>query len=90
VAFAVDLPHRDLLYDARRRWRAVLPDCRLQTVERRILGRGREDDIPGHAIPDAYHAFVRTGDAADVVRILDHNVTDLVSLAAILARMEGP
>jgi hypothetical protein len=90
VPFALDLPHRDLLHEARRKWKEVLPDCRLQTIERRILGRGRADDIPGHAIPDAYHAFVRTGDPRDIVRILEHNRIDLLSLAAILRRLDGP
>ena len=85
----VDLDHVDLLHVSRRRWKDELPDCRLQTLETRILGKPRVPDIPGADIPDAYHAFVRSGDASDIVRILTHNVRDLVSLAELLARLES-
>jgi len=88
VRFGLDLPHTDLLHAARRAWGEDLPDCRLQTIERRILGRGRTDDIPGAEIPDAYHAFVRTGHAGDVARIITHNRRDLVTLAEIMDRLE--
>jgi len=80
--------HLDLLHISRRRWKEELPDCRLQTLETRILGKPRIPDIAGRDIPDAYHAFVRTGDAGDIVRILTHNVRDLVTLAELLARLE--
>jgi len=82
------LDHVDLLHVSRRRWKDELPDCRLQTLETRILGKPRIPDIPGADIPDAYHAFVRSGDAGDIVRILTHNVRDLVSLAELLALLE--
>lgn len=84
LAFDVDLPHLDLVHPARRRWKDELDDCRLQTLETRILGKPRLPDIPGRDIPDAYHAFVRTGDASDMAKILVHNRRDLVSLAELL------
>jgi uncharacterized protein YprB with RNaseH-like and TPR domain len=83
-----DPTHVDLLHVARRRWGDELPDCRLQTLETRILGKPRTPDIEGRDIPDAYHAFVRDGDASDIVRILTHNVRDLVTLAELLGRLE--
>ncbi len=87
LPFRWDGPHLDLLYPARRAWRGDLPDCRLQTLERHVCGRVREDDLPGAEIPEAYHAFVRTGDARDLVGILRHNLLDLVTLADLLTRM---
>jgi len=79
-----DWPHTDLLHVSRRIWGKGLPNCRLGTLEKLVLGRPRHDDIPGAEIPEAYHAFVRTGDATDLARIMEHNRLDLVSLAHLL------
>lgn len=75
-----ELVHCDLLHHARRRWGKQLPDCRLQTLERVVCRRRRDDDIPGHAIPAAYHDFVRTGDAWLMRGVLHHNALDLITL----------
>jgi len=74
------LIHCDLLHHARRRWGKQLPDCRLQTLERHICRRRREEDIPGQEIPAAYHDFVRTGDAWLMRSVLHHNALDLITL----------
>lgn len=86
VALDVAPVHLDLLHESRRIWGRELPDCRLQTLERHVCGRARHADIPGHAIPEAYHAFVRTGDARDIAGILRHNLLDLVTLAELMTR----
>jgi len=86
----LDPAHLDLLHTARRVWGGELSDCRLQTLERVVCGRLRGDDIPGHLIPDVYHEFVRTGNAARMVNVLEHNFLDLVTLADILVRMKPP
>ncbi len=85
-------PHLDLLHHSRRRWREVLPDCRLQTIEWKICGRRRSGDIPGEEIPGVYHRFVRTGEARDILTVFHHNALDLITLADIalaLAESEG-
>lgn len=79
--------HCDLLHHARRRWRRRLRDCRLQTLEAALCRRMRQDDIPGHQIPHEYHAFVRTGDARAIERIAHHNLLDLLTMAAVAARL---
>lgn len=85
------LIHCDLLHHARRRWKAYLPNCRLQTLERYICGRRRTGDIEGHAIPAAYHEFVRTGNDREVRAILHHNALDLVTLLEVLYELlRGP
>lgn len=81
--------HLDLLHESRRIWKKWLPDCKLQTLETRICGRRRHGDIPGAQIPDAYHAYVRTENAWQVVEILKHNLLDLVTLADIMVHMPG-
>jgi len=91
IACRLNQPHVDLLHTARRTWGprvgGPLPDCRLQTLERVLCGRIRDDDIPGHLIPDAYHAFVHTGNAAQIAEIIRHNFLDLVTMADIVARL---
>ncbi len=82
-------PHLDLLHHARRRWRRVLPDCRLQTLEWKICGRRRAGDIPGEEIPAAYHHFVRTGQSADMLSVFHHNALDLITLADIALALAG-
>lgn len=90
VPFAVDLDHFDLLHVSRRIWRGRLPDCRLQTLERHVCGRTRVGDIPSAEIPRAYHEFVRTADAREMVECLEHNMLDLVTLADLMIRLPPP
>ncbi len=87
----VDEPaHLDLLHVSRRRWKDVLPDCRLQTLEWNVCRRRRTGDIPGEEIPAAYHRFVRTGDPSDMLAVFHHNALDLVTLADIAAALAAP
>jgi len=86
---AVELPprpaaHLDLLHESRRRWKSDVPNCRLQTLERLLCGRRRVGDIPGSEIPEAYHRFVATGDARQVVEIMHHNLLDLLTMAQLV------
>ena len=79
--------HVDLLHEARRRWRGKLPNCKLQTLERHLCKRVRTGDIPGELIPQAYHDFVRSGNAFQICDIVHHNALDLVSMSEILLHM---
>jgi uncharacterized protein YprB with RNaseH-like and TPR domain len=81
--------HLDLLHAARRRWRGQLPDCKLQTLEQRICGRSRMDDISGAMIPAAYHEYVRTGFEREMDAVLLHNAIDLVTLLDLAMRLAG-
>lgn len=87
VAFGREPAHLDMLHECRRAWRHRLPDCKLQTLERYVCGWYRTGDIPGAEVPDAYHEFVRTGDAADLARIMHHNRLDLLTLAELFVRL---
>jgi len=87
IPFARMPAHFDLLHEARRVWRRELPNCRLQTLESAVCRRSRYGDIPGHEIPEAYHAFVRTGDASEMIEVLHHNALDLITLADLMTRL---
>jgi uncharacterized protein YprB with RNaseH-like and TPR domain len=90
VDFRLAEAHVDLLHESRRRWRGVLPDCRLQTLEQRVCRHApRTGDIPGSEIPAAYHAYVRSNDAWQMVDTLRHNARDLVTLAELLLRLDA-
>lgn len=82
--------HCDLLHHARRRWRQKLPDCKLQTLERFLCGRRRVQDIAGREIPEAYHDFVRSGDAWLMRRVLHHNALDLITLIQLSRALVSP
>jgi uncharacterized protein YprB with RNaseH-like and TPR domain len=90
IAFGLDAPHLDLLHVCRRVWKKRLPDCKLQTLEAFVCRRTRYGDIAGSEIPEAYHDFVRTGNAWQIVEILRHNVLDLVTLADLMTRLPKP
>lgn len=76
--------HVDLFEAAREHFAGVLPNCRLETIERHVRGIPRTNDIRGSEIPDAYHEFVRTGDARDMRRVLYHNRMDLVAMVVLV------
>ncbi len=86
VRFAEDPYHLDMLHVCRRIWRDELPNCKLQTLETYICNRVRQGDIPGSEIPDAYHEYVRSNNAWQMVDVLKHNMLDLVTLADLMCR----
>lgn len=83
------LAHVDLLYPARRRWRGRWENCRLATIEHRVLGVVREDDLPGSEAPAAWLRYLRGGSAHDLRRVAAHNHQDLVSLARLLVHLSA-
>lgn len=88
TAYFEDRPHLDLLPPTRRIARGWLRDARLGSVEEALLDIVRRDDLPGWEVPEAYRAFLATGDDTDLARVLAHNEQDilsLVELAPILA-----
>ncbi len=81
-----DLPHRDLLHEARAVWGGRLGRLALSDVERTLLGRqARHDDPGGAAMPGLYRAYL-AGDAGALDLLLHHNAADLEALAALAVR----
>ncbi len=78
-----DAAHLDLLHPVRRAFAPVWPDCRLGTVEDRLLGLKRQGDLPGSEAPRAWLAWLRRGETAGLAGVLSHNRLDLLSLAAL-------
>jgi uncharacterized protein YprB with RNaseH-like and TPR domain len=78
-----DVAHLDLLPPARRLWKLRLISCRLQALEADLLDLRRRADVPGEDIPRIYFDYVRRGDGRALLRVLEHNRVDVVSLAAL-------
>jgi uncharacterized protein YprB with RNaseH-like and TPR domain len=84
MAYQESFDALDLLGPARRSLSAILPNCKLETIERHLRGHDRLDNISGRDIPDAYHHFVRTGDARLMKNVLCHNRMDLFAMVLLL------
>jgi uncharacterized protein YprB with RNaseH-like and TPR domain len=95
-----DLPHVDVLHPARRFWKTrggtagvaqpaggADSDCSLGGLEKQVLGVRRRGDVQGFEVPRRYFHFVRTGDPTPLAAVLEHNRLDLLSLAALTARL---
>jgi uncharacterized protein len=78
--------HVDVLREARGRYRRSLPNCRLQTLEDHVCGRKRSGDVPSAEIPRVYREFVRTGNAAAMAIVAQHNLLDLATTAELFVR----
>jgi hypothetical protein len=82
------LLHLDLLAVARRVFKRRLRNCSLVSLESAILGFERVGDIPGSAIPGIYSAYLRGGPAQPLEAVFEHNALDLISLAALGAKLD--
>lgn len=81
--------HLDLLPFVRRHFRHRLPDARLRTVERELLGLRRIGDVDGWEIPGRYLGFLHGGDPATLADVVRHNDEDVRSLARLIAHVAG-
>jgi uncharacterized protein len=75
------LPHLDLLHPVRRLFNKRWPDCRLMTLEKALLGFQRQHDLPGSEAPAAWSDYLRQGRAEQLIRVVEHNRQDILSLA---------
>jgi len=80
-AFAT-LAHLDLLHPVRRLFGKRWNDCRLLSVEEQLLGFRRVDDLPGSEAPAAWFRYLREGQAEALIKVVEHNRQDILSLAA--------
>jgi len=82
-----EFPQLDLLHPARRTWRLRLGACPLCMLEEKVLGIGREGDLPGAEVPERYFAYLKSGDLSLLDDVLRHNLQDIHTLAALLLRL---
>jgi|SRR5579859_6892720 len=81
-------PHLDLLTPTRRLYRGRLPSCSLGDVERVIFKIIRDqDDVPGYLIPQMYGDYLRSGNPAEMRRVIYHNTIDILSMVTLAAHL---
>lgn len=90
--------HVDVLHPARRVYRGEFDDCRLATLERRVLGVRRRGDIDGAEIPQVFWDLVGGRGAgrddeqgararARLDAVCEHNLVDILSLPALASHL---
>jgi len=95
-----ELEHRhvDLLVAVRRLWREALPNCRLSTLEARILRVHRCGDMPGVEVAEVFPQLLASPRDPWVLQQLErarrHNRGDVLSLLGLAAsagaRLQAP
>jgi uncharacterized protein YprB with RNaseH-like and TPR domain len=76
-------PHLDLVHVARRLHKPRGVECRLVSIERDVLGFVRENDVPSGEVSARYLHFLRTGEAAALLGVIEHNSWDVIAMAAL-------
>ncbi len=77
----------DLLHLSRRIWKKRLESCRLNNIEEQILNFARGNDIDGSLIPELYKEYLKTGKPDDIIKIIEHNKHDIVTMSILLTRL---
>jgi len=80
--------HLDLLPLARRVFRHRLPDARLRSVERHVLGLERIGDVEGWQIPGLYLEVLRGASPLLLADVIHHNDLDVRTLGLLLSALE--
>ena len=73
----------DLLHSTKRLWKNDLEKMKLVQVEEEKLGFKRDGDIPGYLAPIIYFDAVKSGNADALMKVLQHNEWDLLSLITL-------
>ena len=84
------IPHLDLVWMVRRRWKRQLPDCKLKTLEWRVLRRRRSGDVWGYEIPGLYHDYVQNGQPHRLIPVFHHNMLDVVAMVELIPAVFDP
>jgi len=83
-------PHLDLLHVARRIHAGRGNACRLVAIERDVLGFERDDDVESRDVGACYLHFLRTGEAAALLGVVEHNAWDVLAMPALVGLYGEP
>lgn len=84
---SLDLPHLDLLHLSRDLWDEEVPNNRLVTLEKNILGKEREVELASAMVPNFYKMYLEKSNPGPLIPIIEHNRDDIVALALLLDEM---
>jgi hypothetical protein len=72
--------HLDFMHPCRRLYKRHFPSLDLMSLEERLLGFERVEDVPRHLIPRIYFDYLQHRDDNVLLPILNHNRDDIVGL----------
>ncbi|MGD0676728.1 MAG: ribonuclease H-like domain-containing protein [Polyangiaceae bacterium] len=91
VAMPVEPPHLDLLHVARRvHGKRIRQGCRLVALERDVLGFERIDDVASGDVSAYYMHFLRSGDTAAMMGVIEHNAWDVIAMTSLVGLYGEP
>ncbi len=80
-------PHLDLYLFTRKFLSPRTRNCKLDTIERTILGVDRDLDVPSSRVPDFYSTYREKKNPGPLMPILAHNRQDLLSLTDLYRKL---
>ncbi|MCX7679366.1 MAG: ribonuclease H-like domain-containing protein [Spirochaetes bacterium] len=84
AGFPLDKKHIDLLYPSRVVFKSLFENCALITLESRVLGIDRIDDIPSWLIPEIYFSYQKNGEIDRMRNVIAHHKQDIISMAILM------
>lgn len=76
--------HIDLLHQSRALWKFSLRNCKLKTLEEKLMDLHRDGDIPGELIPEVYFEYLESGIIDRIERVFFHNRFDIITMLGVL------
>ncbi len=66
-----------------------MPDCRLDTLARHVLGMDRGEDVPGSLVPSFYHDYLEDPErrVGLLAAIAVHNRADMEQMVRLFAAL---
>lgn len=80
------IDHFDLYHIMRKVY--PLPRYRLIDAENHLINLIRDHDLPGKYAPQAYFEYVKFAARENIERVLEHNLADIQSLAALSLKLD--
>ena len=81
-------PHFDVLHFSRGRWKKDIPNHKLETLEKHVLKKERENDVSSAMVPQFYKIYLKKGNPGPLIPILEHNKEDIISTAQLLKKID--
>ncbi len=81
--FPVEKKSIDLLHPSRAVFKSLFENCALGTLESRVLGIERAEDIPSWLIPEVYFSYQKNGETNRMSSVIAHHRQDIVSMAIL-------
>jgi uncharacterized protein YprB with RNaseH-like and TPR domain len=83
IPFKLTPVHLDLLVEARRRWRGLIPDLRLSTLQTLISGAKLREPLGKEEISRIYEDFMEKKSLQRLPQVFRHNGFDLIATAQV-------